>query len=88
LANAAQGPPSIIARRIFGVHAGTITKYTTGGLEKIKEAILSFATSQKKMSELEVEDCFRYAREAFPETGELSGGMVLHAAGGVSDAPP
>ncbi|MCG3197004.1 MAG: sigma-70 family RNA polymerase sigma factor [Candidatus Omnitrophica bacterium] len=79
-----QVPPSVIARRIFNVHEGTITKYTTNGIEKIKEAILSFARQHGGMNQGEIEDCFRYARAAFPEARDLAGGMVLRAARGDS----
>lgn len=79
-----QVPPSVIARRVFHVHEGTVTKYTTNGIEKIKEAILSFAKQHGRMNEGEIEDCFRYARAAFPEARDLAGGMVLRAAQGDS----
>ncbi len=79
-----QIPPSIIARKIFQVHEGTITKYTSAGLEKIHDSILDFAQSALHFTTNEVEDCFQFARDAFPETETLSGGMISHAARGES----
>lgn len=75
-------PPSLIARRIFQVHEGTITKYTTSSLEKIHSAIEEFAQSHMQLSHSDIGDCFRYAREAFPETEDLAGGMVAYASRG------
>jgi DNA-directed RNA polymerase specialized sigma24 family protein len=75
-------PPSIIARKIFQVHEGTITKYTTGSLEKIHQAITEFAQSQMRFNTNDIRDCFRFAREAFPDAEDLAAGMVAQAAGG------
>jgi DNA-directed RNA polymerase specialized sigma24 family protein len=75
-------PPSVIARKIFRVHEGTITKYTTGALEKIRDGILAYAASIRKMGAEEVSDCLRFAREAFPEEDDLAAGIVAHGAGG------
>ncbi len=75
-------PPSIIARKIFQVHEGTITKYTTGSLEKIHQAITEFAQSQMRFNTNDIRDCFRFARDAFPDAEDLAAGMVAQAAGG------
>ena len=75
-------PPSIIARKIFQVHEGTITKYTTGSLEKIHQAITEFAQSRMRFNTNDISDCFRFAREAFPDADDLAAGMVAQAAGG------
>jgi hypothetical protein len=72
-------PPSLIARRVFHVHEGTITKYTTAALKKIKKGLETYAREQAGMNAEETENCFEYMREAFPETETLAGGIVRAA---------
>jgi DNA-directed RNA polymerase specialized sigma24 family protein len=72
-------PPSIIARNIFHVHEGTITKYTTNALRKIRDALEAHALQACGMSAEDVENCFEFLREAFPETETLAGGIVAAA---------
>jgi DNA-directed RNA polymerase specialized sigma24 family protein len=75
-------PPSVIARRVFNVHEGTITKYTTSGLTKIRDAIREYATVQRKLSQREIDGCFQFIRDAFSETDTLAGGLVTAASAG------
>jgi DNA-directed RNA polymerase specialized sigma24 family protein len=72
-------PPSIIARKILNVHEGSITKYTKNGLTKIEQGIREYGTQHTQLREEEVENCFEYLRDAFPETPTLAGGMVSAA---------
>jgi hypothetical protein len=72
-------PPSIIARKILQVHEGTITKYTTNSVETLYGAIQEFAQSQLKLVTADIQDCFRFARDAFPDAEDLAGGMVIQA---------
>jgi hypothetical protein len=72
-------PPSLIARRVFHVHEGTITKYTTTALKKIKDGIEKYALEEAKMDKREAENCFEFMRAAFPETDTLAGGIVRAA---------
>lgn len=74
-------PPSLIARRVFHVHEGTITKYTTAALKKIKEGLEAYAREEAKMDKQEADNCFEFMREAFPETETLAGGIVRAASG-------
>ncbi len=75
-------PPSVIARKIFHVNESTITRYTTSSLEKIHQTITEFAQSQMRFNKGDIHDCYRFAREAFPDADDLAAGMVAHAAGG------
>lgn len=72
-------PPSIIARKILNVHEGSITKYTKNGLSKIEKGIREYGTGPASLPAEEVENCFEYLRDAFPETPTLAGGMVSAA---------
>ena len=78
-------PPSVIARRIFSVHEGTITKYTTNGLTKIRDALREYAAVQGKLSPQEIDVCFQFIRDAFGETDTLAGGLVSAASAGNKD---
>jgi len=72
-------PPSVIARRVFHVHEGTITKYTTNALRKIRDGIEKFALSEERMTRDEIAGCLEFMREAFSETETLAGGIVSAA---------
>jgi DNA-directed RNA polymerase specialized sigma24 family protein len=72
-------PPSQIARKVFHVHEGTITKYTTSALKKIKDGLEAYAREKSGMKAEEAENCFEFMREAFPETETLAGGIVRAA---------
>lgn len=72
-------PPSVIARRILMVNEGSITKYTRSGLSKIEAGIREYGEKETQLRPQEVEGCFEYLRDAFPETPTLAGGMVSAA---------